>query len=158
MWVIAKINNSSFVNFKEDITKKICDKSVKFYQPKFLTSLFKKNKKYLKEVNLLNDYIFVFNEKFKSKAFLNYLKFTKGLKYFLPNHEENQNNIRETIANYKRHENSKGYLEDNFFYKLENKELQFINGPFKDTIFEIIKKNKKRIDFYIGKIKATTKV
>ena len=37
-----KINNSSFVNFKEDITKKICDKSVKFYQPKFLTSLFKK--------------------------------------------------------------------------------------------------------------------
>ena len=158
MWVIAKINNSNFVNFKEDIKKKISDENVQFYQPKFLISLFKKNKKYSKEVNLLNDYIFVFNKKFKSKALLNYLKFTKGLKYFLLNHEENQNNIIEAIANYKRHEDSKGYLQDNFFLKLENKQLHFIDGPFKNTIFEIIKKNKKRIDFYIGKIKATTKV
>ena len=158
MWVIAKINNSNFVNFKEDIKKKISDENVQFYQPKFLISLFKKNKKYSKEVNLLNDYIFIFNEKFKSEAFLKYLKFTKGLKYFLLGHKENQNNIKKAIDNYKSFENPKGYLEDNFFFKLENKQLEFINGPFRNTVFEIIKKNKKRIDFYIGKIKAITKV
>ena len=34
MWVIAKINNSNFVSFKEDIKKKISDENVQFYQPK----------------------------------------------------------------------------------------------------------------------------
>ena len=65
-------------------------------------------KKY--EKHLLENYIFCFHDKFKKSIFLNELKFTKGLDYFLSGNKENQEEIKNFVEHCISCENKDGYL------------------------------------------------
>ena len=74
MWTIIKIDLKKVNTFNQDIKKKMGN-DVRIYFPKVKVSN--------KTLPLIGDYIFCFHNKFADLNFINKLKFTKGLKYFL---------------------------------------------------------------------------
>ena len=57
-------------------------KKLQIYRPKLILQKYKNNKIINFKIDLLNDYVFCYDEKFKEKEIFKYLKYTKGLKYF----------------------------------------------------------------------------
>ena len=98
MWSIIKFDKKNYISFKNEFIKKLGNDTV-FYCPKFNLKILNKLKFYSKEVYLLNDYIFVYNKKFKNISILESLKFTKGLKYFLSGFNYSQIEINNFIKN-----------------------------------------------------------
>ena len=89
------------------------------------------------------------------KIFLNQIKFTIGLKYFLNGFLEFQNEIQQFINKCKSFENDKGFLSQNFFEIKENFNYKFLSGPFADKIFQILKFKDKKISILMGGLKTT---
>ena len=110
-----------------------------------------------KEVNLLGDYLFCFHNEFKNKKILTYLKFTKGVKYFLEGYVESQKEIENFLTHCSNFENKEGLISENFFDLNINKKYKFMNGPFTDKIFNIINIQKNNISILIGNLKTTIK-
>ena len=82
MWSVIKIDKKKISFFKDEIKKKLGE-DCEFYIPKLHIEGIKNNKKVNKQIYLLGDYIFCFNNNFKNEKILQHLKNTKGLKYFL---------------------------------------------------------------------------
>lgn len=135
-WVVAKINKNQESIFKFSIKEKLKDDFEIFY-PK----IFKKNFKY---ENLLGDYVFL---KTKSNFTINKFKNLKGLKYYLNNFQFDQKNIESFITNCKEHSKN-NILTFNFFANLKLKKIKFKDGPFKNFLFDIFRKNKKIFAIY----------
>ena len=91
MWTIIKFDTKKLASLKEDLKLKL-GKNYKIYIPKIKIQKYKNNKLISKEVNLLGDYLFCFHNEFKNKKILTYLKFTKGVKYFLEGYVEFKRN------------------------------------------------------------------
>ena len=156
MWTIIKFDKKNDQFLKSNLKEKI-GKDLIFYSPVLLIENFKKNKLIKKEFSLLGDYLFCFHEKFKNESFLNSLKFTKGLKYFLNGYACSQKDIEIFIQKCKGCEDSEGYLRQNFFEIYKNSKYKFISGPFSQKIFKIIDFQKNKIEILLGKIKTTIK-
>lgn len=62
-WIVVKYKKNKLSELKNDLTKKIGN-NIKFYFPKIKYEFLKKQKTSFKEINLLDDYIFVNHEKF----------------------------------------------------------------------------------------------
>ena len=135
-WVVAKINKNQESIFKFSIKEKLKDDFEIFYPKKF-----KKNFKY---ENLLGDYVFL---KTKSNFTINKFKNLKGLKYYLNNFQFDQKNIESFITNCKEHSKN-NILTFNFFANLKLKKIKFKDGPFKNFLFDIFRKNKKIFAIY----------
>ena len=153
MWIILKINNKEFSILKEGFLK-VLGKDVKFYLPKIKIQKFKKNKVKNQEIQILGDYLFCYHEKLKSLNFLQSLKNTRGLKYFLENSIYNQNQIKSFIDKCKENE-KEGFIAQAFFDKIINKKAIFISGPFTNMVFKIISENKNKLKIIIGDLKTT---
>ena len=153
MWVILKINNKEFSILKESFLKTL-GKDVKFYLPKIKIQRFKKNKVKNKEIQILGDYLFCYHEKLKNLNFLQSLKNTRGLKYFLESSIYNQSQIKSFIDKCKENEKG-GFIAQTFFDKVINKKAIFISGPFTNMIFKIISENKNKLKIIIGDLKTT---
>ena len=82
MWSVIKIDRKKINFFKKEFKKKLGG-NCEFYTPKLHIEGFKNNKKISKQINLLGDYIFCFNQNFENKDLIRHLKNTKGLKYFI---------------------------------------------------------------------------
>tara|TARA_B100002051_G_scaffold276637_1_gene326409 strand:+ start:480 stop:977 length:498 start_codon:yes stop_codon:yes gene_type:complete len=156
MWTIIKFDTKKLASLKEDLKLKL-GKNYKIYIPKIKIQKYKNNKLISKEVNLLGDYLFCFHNEFKSKKILTYLKFTKGVKYFLEGYVESQKDIENFLTHCSNFENKEGLISENFFDLNINKKYKFMNGPFTDKIFDIINIQKNNISILIGNLKTTIK-
>jgi len=144
MWTIIKIDLKKVNIFTQDIKKKAGNK-VKIYFPKIKTSN--------KHLSLLGDYIFCFHSKFENLQFIENLKFTKGLKYFLRGHIESQSEIEYFINKCKSLENEKGLLTKNICELIPNTMYEFKTGLLKNEIFKLLKVQKNKIEILINEIK-----
>ena len=156
MWAVIKFDIKKLASLKEDLKLKL-GKNYKIYIPKIKVQKYKNNKLVSKEVTLLGDYLFCFHNEFKNKKILSYLKFTKGIKYFLEGFVESQKEIENFLNYCNSIENKEGLISENLFELNLNKKYQFMNGPFTNKIFDIIKIQKNKIDILIGNLKTTIK-
>ena len=154
MWTIIKLDKKKINFLKEDLKKKMGRSSI-FYSPKIRIQKFKKNKLINKEFDILGNYIFCFYENFDKENILNYLKFCRGLKYFLNGFVQSQKEIENFINNCKSLEDKQGFLSNSFFKPKINYNYKFSSGPFTDKIFKIIALQKNKIDILMGNIKTT---
>ena len=149
MWIVAKIKNNSFNLFKKEFSKKFIGEKITFYYPKFVCSTFSNGKKIERQISLLENYIFCKSEKFEKFNIKNF-QFIKGLNFFLDGHSCSQRNIDDFVKICKLHEDKKGFIDNSFFKNCINTKGKFISGPFKNLIFETIKKNKNNLKISIG--------
>ena len=156
MWTVIKFNKKNFAIMKKDFIKKLGKECV-FYRPKFSIQKYKNNKFVNKEIDLLDDYVFCFHKELENPNTLNYLKFIKGLKYFLEGIAKSQKEISKFIEKCQSSENSDGYISQDFFDLNTNTKYKFSSGPFADIIFKIINLQKNKIKILMGDIKTTIK-
>ena len=149
MWTIIKLNPKKFELLKKDFLKKLGSETF-FYRPK--VEFYKKDKK--KITYFLSDYVICFNKFFSDKEKINLLKYSIGLKYFLKGHQNNQNEIEKFVDFCKQNENINGSLTLDFFNININSKFKFLNGPFRDLIFNILENNKRKLKVLIGNIEA----
>ena len=154
MWTIIKVDLKNLEHLKNEFKKKIGE-DVKIYSPKLLIEKNKKNKLIGKELNLLGDYLFCYHTKFKNHEIINFLKFTRGLKYFLSGFSQSQKDIEKFILKCKESENKNGHLTQSFYEICKNTNYKFSSGPFTEKIFKIINLQKNKIDILLGNIKTT---
>ena len=114
MWTIIKFDKKKINFLKTQLRLKI-GSECNLYCPKVLIENFKNNKIVKREINLLGDYLFCFNEKFKEKKIINQLNSTKGVKYFLDGFRDCQNEIENFVEKCKNLENSNGFLTQSIF-------------------------------------------
>ena len=154
MWIIIKFDKKNFNLFKKELENKLSKDHI-LYCPKLLIEKYRNNKLTKKEYNILGDYIFCFDKKFKEKNTLSRLNFTKGLKYILSGFFSSQNEIVKFINKCKEFENSNGYIVQNIFQLQEDLKYKFISGPFVDKIFQIVNIQQNRIKILMGDLKTT---
>ena len=154
MWVVAKIKIKNLNIFKKNLAEKI-GSDIKFYHPKIEYHKYFGNTVKRFEKFILENYIFCHHEKFSKSAFINEIKFLRGLEYFLEGCNQNQNQISKFIKHCKSFENEKGYLTQSFFKTIVIKKAKFISGPFTNMIFEILEKQKNKLKILLGNIVTT---
>ena len=154
MWTVIKFNQKKIELMKRDISKKIEGKT-EFYSPKMLIQYYCKNKLIDKEMNLLGDYLFCFNENFKNQHCREAIKFSRGLKYLLEGQGLLGEDIKKFIETCKDFENKRGYVNFSFLNVIKNNKYKFTSGPFVNKIFEVVSFQKNKIDILIGKIRTT---
>ena len=154
MWAVLKIDKKNLAFLKKDFSNKL-GKDVKFYIPKLQLKKFLKKKIFIKEISLLGDYLLCFHKDFSKRSVLDSLKYCKGLKYFLTDFLNSQNEIEKFITKCKENENENGFIKSTFFEFKKSKKYEFISGPFTNMIFNILQENKLTIEAIIGNYKAT---
>jgi|TARA_Y100000294_G_C8411956_1_gene279149 hypothetical protein len=146
MWIVVSIKNIEL--FKSEIKKKFTD--INFYYPKA------KSQKKNKSINLLGNYLFCYSKLFKDSDFLKFhLKYLRGLKKFLIPGEKFQDQIINFIQYCKSHEDLNGMIKNTFFKDKIIENGKFLNGPFNEYNFSLIKKDTKKISVLIGEIKVS---
>ena len=146
MWIVVSTNNLNLL--KSEITKKFTD--IKLYYPKI-----KSNKKG-QEKNILGNYVFCYSNNFNSEKNFNFdLKFIKGLKKILFSKTKFNDEVSNFISYCKSHEDKFGYIKNTFFKEDISHEGRFLNGPFSNYMFSLLKKEKKKIQVLVGEIKIS---
>ena len=142
MWIVIKYKKKEKNFLKNEIMKKI-GKDVKFYCPTLNLKYFQKNK--IKNIYkpMLGDYFFCYHKKFKEIKFLNLIMYSKGLKYFLKEYLNSQNDINLFIERCINYENENGFICQDFFDFKKNKKFQFYSGPFTNFVFDLVRKENK---------------
>tara|TARA_Y100001970_G_scaffold291640_1_gene429573 strand:+ start:3672 stop:4172 length:501 start_codon:yes stop_codon:yes gene_type:complete len=151
MWAVFKYKKENYKILKSNLNNIFKNKII-FYNPKISFEKRKLNKNQIITKHVLEGYAFCFNEKFSKSDVLQKIKYTRGLEYFLDGYVLNQSQILTFINLCKKNEDKNGNLNQNFFSVLEKHKAKFINGPFSNLIFEIIKKNKNNIKIKLGQI------
>ena len=154
MWTILKFNKKNIALLKKDFINKL-GKDVKFYMPKLQLKKFLKKKIYIKESFLLGDYLMCFHKDFSKRSVLTSLKYCKGLKYFLNDVLNSQNEIEKFISKCKENEDENGFIKSTFFDFKNKRNYEIISGPFTNMIFNIIQENKLSIKALIGNYRIT---
>ena len=154
MWTVLKFHKSELSLFKEDLIKNL-GKDFQLYIPKIRIQKYKKNKLINIDLNLLGDYLFCYHESFKNKETISSMKFIKGLKYFLNGFNESQESIKRFIQECKSTENDQGFVSREILDLKLEKKYKFLNGPFSNQIFEILKLQKEKIRIVTGNLTTT---
>ena len=154
MWLVAKYKTKEFHTFKDNLTKVLGEKPI-FFIPKVQYQKYYKNKFRTFDKYILENYLLCYHPKFESIDFVNKIKYIKGLKYFLKNYHNNQKEIGEFISHCKKHQDSNGYLNQDFFNFSEIKKGIFLSGPFTNLMFEVIGGQKEKLKILIGNITTT---
>ena len=155
MWTILKFDKKNFCFLKKDFIDKL-DNDIIFYSPKLLIEKKNKNKIVKEEFSVLGDYMFIYHSKINLQT-LNYLKFCRGLKYFLQGILSSQKEIEFFVNKCKNLENEKGYISNNLFEIIEREKYKFLSGPFSSEIIKILKVQKNKINILIGNLKINVK-
>ena len=139
---------------KRELKTKLGDKC-KIYKPKVLINRFVNNKLVKKEINLLGNYFFCFDESFKNDLTLKKINYFVGLKYFLSGHLYSQKQISDFIKNIKKIENKNGFITQSIFEIEINKFYKFDSGSFANKIFKVLSLNKNNLRIIMGNLKST---
>jgi|TARA_E500000178_G_C16882507_1_gene689687 hypothetical protein len=151
MWTVIKFDQKKLNLMKKDISEKV-QGVTRYYIPKILIQYYNKNKLINKEINLLGDYIFCFNQDLENKNRRESIKFSRGLKYLL---NGQGNDIKKFIEICKNFEDKNGYVNLSFLNIIKNNNYKFTSGPFVNEIFKVINFQKNKIDILIGKFKTS---
>ncbi len=154
MWAVLKIDKNCSSFLKKEFREKLGN-NVKFYAPKLKLKKFYSKRSLTKEVSLLGDYLLCFHKSFKEKSIVNTLKYCKGLKYFLTDFINSQEDIVKFVNKCKIHEDNDGFLKPTFFEIKKNLKYEFTSGPFTNLVFSILYENKLSIKALIGNYKIT---
>ena len=154
MWTILKFKKENLSLLKKDLLMYLGN-DVQFYLPKIKLQKKVKNKLQNRSSFLLGDYLLCFHKSFENKKIISSLKYCKGLKYFLNNFKEEQEEIENFINKCKSNEDAEGFIKQCFFEFKENGIFQFLTGPFINEGFKIIGRQNTAIKILIGKFKAT---
>jgi len=154
MWIVAKYKTKELNILKESFLK-ILGEMPEFYNPKIKYERYINNKLKTFEKSILDNYLICKHEKFKDQKFLNILKNSRGLNYFLSGHEFNQKEINKFINFCKSNEDIDGFLTQNFFTMEKNKKAKFISGPFTEMIFHIIEDKGKKLKVLVNNMNIT---
>lgn len=155
MWVIAKYDKKKLNFFLSELNA-ILKNDLKTYNPITRVENFNKKKLVGRSICILNDYIFCFSKQFLNQSIFNNLRFTKGLKYFLPNALQNQNEIIEFINRCRKIEDKEGYINHSLLFETHlDKNYKFISGPFINQIFKTINLKKNKIEIMLSGIRTT---
>ncbi len=149
MWVVAKIKSNETNLFLKDLKNNLTG-NFKYYFPKTKKTIKKKQKFIDKSINLLDQYLFIYHEKFQDPNLIKYLKNLRGLTYFLNNYNLCQTNIKDFINLCKNNEDQDGFVKKSLVDLLPNKFYKFRNGPFESFIFQLIEKSKNKIKIKVG--------
>lgn len=133
MWIIANYHAKEFSLFKDKLSKAIDNLS--FYRP-----CYRKDKKI---IPLLGNYCFLKHDNFQDENFLQKLKYTQGLNYFLKNCKINQREIVEFIGEIKSNEENKEIVSPDFLLSFVKNKGVFLSGFFKNIQFDLINLRKK---------------
>ena len=76
---------------------------------------------------------------------------THANKFATPN-ASNSTSIKKFIQLCKEHEDQNGDITNSFFNKIISNEGKFINGPFSNYFFNLIKKDKTKVSVLVGKM------
>ena len=154
MWTLIKFDRKYKKILIDELNLRLGENTI-IYSPKLHIEKYSKNKLIAKELDLLGDYTFCYNKKFRDPNIVKTVKFVRGLKYFISGYQESQNEIQIFIDKCKKFENPKGYLTQGFFNLRKNIDYKFESGPFVERIFKIIDLQKNKIDILLGNIKTT---
>ena len=155
MWTILKYDKKKYHFLKIDFLKKLGNDFI-FYQPKIKIQKINKNKLRKIEFDILGNYIFCFHKNFQNiDKTINYLKYCRGLKYFLNGCGQSQNEIKKFINKCKTLEDDQGFISETLFELNKNSSYKFSNGPFVEKIFKIIDFQKNKINILLGEVKTT---
>ena len=153
MWTIIKFDKKRINLMKQDLIKKT-DSNLEIYSPKLLIERYHNNKITKKQFNLLGDYLFCFHKKFEDDNYLQQVKNSRGLKYFLDGCKISQKDISKFIELLKSAENEQGFITKSFYDIKINSIYKFHSGPFVNKIFKIVNLQKNKIDILMGKFKT----
>lgn len=154
MWAVVRINNNKHKMLIENLNKKLNSGAI-FYFPKIIIEKVKSNKKKSFQCPVLGSYIFCYHKKFVNPKYIDQLKFISGLKYFLKGYNNYQKDINNFIEHCKNNENKEGYLNSNFFFDSTSVRGKFLNGPFSNMFFDIIKREKHKLKIFAGNINVS---
>ena len=154
MWTVLKFDKKNIQSLKKDFSDKL-GHGLKFYMPKIQLKKFNKRNIILSEKLILGDYLFCFHQKFSKKSILSTLKYAKGLKYILDDFLSSQNEIEKFIKKCQENEDENGYVNPSFFDFENQKDYEFMSGPFSNLIINIISQNKLSINALIGNYRIT---
>ena len=146
MWIVVTTKNINL--FKDEIKKIFSD--VKLYCPKI------KNKNNKSSKFLLGDYVFCHSEHFGENQDYSFkIRFVRGLKRILFFDAKIKKDIPNFIKLCKTHEDEQGYIKNSFFKNIINQEGKFLNGVFSNKTFNLIEKEKNKIQVIVGNIKIS---
>jgi len=154
MWTVLRINNNKYKTLIGNLNKKL-NSPATFYFPKVRIEKIKLNKKKFFQCPVLGNYIFCYHENFRNPQYVDKLKFISGLKYFLKGYNNYQKDINNFIKHCKKNENNEGYLNSNFFFESTSIRGKFLNGPFSNMFFDIIKREKHKLKIFVGNINVS---
>ena len=154
MWIVVKYKLKELKILKKNLTNTFGDE-IDFYIPKIKYQKYVQNRLKTFEKFVLENYMICYHPKFSDNNIINRLKYCKGLSYFLNGFQRNQKEIIQFVNHCKEHENSDGYLRQDFFEFNNFKKAIFISGPFANLIFEIIEKQKNKLKILIGGLVTT---
>ena len=147
MWLVFKIKENKRNFFKTNILRKI-GKNIIFFEPKYKKIIYNKNMYLNKVKELLPEHIFVYCENIEINI-INRLKYLEGLKFFYTNFLNNQKDISNFVGECKKFEDEKGFINENFFYKLKHDRGFFSSGPLANLFFTIQNQSKKNFEIKI---------
>ncbi len=154
MWIVLKYKKKEFGLLKQDFNK-ILGSLPLFFQPKYKYQKLVKNKVQFIDKDILDDYLICYHDKFKNINMLTMLKNSRGLKYFLADSRNDQEEIINFINYCKRNQDFDGYIKQSFFEFQNMKKGMFLNGPFTNMIFSVIDKQRNKLKILIGKVATT---
>ena len=151
MWVVFKYKSKEYELVKQNFKKKVSN-NINFYNPKIKYFRNINNNLKAKEKYILENYAFCYLENFKDTAYLNKFKNIKGLSYFLTGCVYEQNQILKFINLCIANEKDDGTLSSDFFTRLVSKKAKFLNGPFSNMVFDILKREKNKLKILLGNV------
>jgi hypothetical protein len=154
MWVVAKYKTKELNILKESFLK-VLGEMPEFYNPKIKYERYINNKLKTFEKNILENYLICKHEKFRDQTFIDILKNSRGLNYFLSGYEFNQKEINKFINFCKSNEDTNGFLTQNFFKVKKHTKAKFISGPFTEMIFHIIEDKGKKLKVLVNNMNIT---
>ena len=114
MWTILKYKKNELNILKNDLKKTLGQLPVLFV-PKIKYQVKINNKIRYKEQDILEDYLICYHKNFTNKNLFEILKNLRGLKYFLTNFQNSQNEIVKFINYCKNNQDTDGYIKQKFF-------------------------------------------
>ena len=154
MWTIIKYKVSEFSILKNSFCKILGDMP-EFYAPKIKYEKYINNKLKIFETNILEGYVICKHNKFTDPKFINLLKNSRGLSYFLSGFETNQKDIIKFVKFCKSHENKNGFLGQSFFDLAKKTKVKFISGPFTQMAFDLLENKEKKIKVLMNNLIIT---
>ena len=154
MWVVLKYKKNEFNFLKQDFKKTLGDLPL-IFRPKIRYQKLIRNKLKFFENDVLGDYLICYHKKFINVKILSFLKNLRGLKYFLKDSYNNQNEIINFVDYCKNNQGIDGYLKQSFFGYFNIKKGIFLNGPFANIIFNVTENQKNKLKVLIGNVTTT---